>query len=164
MTKYIKHFITITKHKYYVGIECFKRGLYWQGITHDLSKYGLTEFFTSARYFQGDSSPIDAEKREIGYSVAWLNHKARNKHHWMYWTDRKDGKEIAVPMPEKYIQEMVCDFIGAGKAYNPNKWTPKEPLNYYNNVEGEKMLLHPDTRERFEQLLTERYNDKKYVS
>lgn len=153
MKKYFKHFITITKHKYYVGIECFKRGLYWQGIIHDLSKYSLIEFFASAKYFQGKSSPIEAEKIKNGYSIAWLNHKAKNKHHWIYWTDRKDGKEIAIKMPKKYLLEMVCDFIGAGKAYNKKKWTPNEPLDYYNNCEGKKMLLHEDTRKEFERLL-----------
>lgn len=153
MKKYLKHFIVISKHKWYVGVECFKRGLYWQGIVHDLSKFGFTEFFTSARYFQGTGSPIDAEKKERGYSTAWLNHKAKNKHHWIYWTDRKDGKEIAVPMPEKYIQEMLCDYIGAGKAYNKKKWMPTESLRYYQEVDKDKMFLHPETRKRFENLL-----------
>ena len=154
MKKYILHLKTILIHKWYVGIECFKRGLYWQGIVHDLSKFSYVEFFTSARYFQGTSSPIDAEKREKGYSIAWLNHKAKNKHHWIYWTDRKDGQWIAVPMPEKYIQEMLCDYIGAGKAYSKDKkWTLKSPLEYYNNVDSVKMVLYPDTRRRFEELL-----------
>jgi hypothetical protein len=154
MNKIIRHFITITKHKWYVGIECFKRGLFIQGILHDLSKYSFTEFFISAKYFQGGSSPIDREKNERGYSIAWLNHKAKNKHHWVYWTDRKDGKEIAIPMPEKYIQEMLCDYIGAGKAYNKAKWTPNEPLRYYEQVDKDKMFLHPETRKRFEELLS----------
>ena len=153
--KYIKHFLTIVKHKWYVGVECWKRGLYWQGITHDLSKFSFTEFGTSARYFQGTSSPIDAEKKEKGYSIAWLNHKAKNKHHWIYWTDMKDGEWYGVPMPEKYIQEMLCDYIGAGKAYGKGKWSKKEPLNYYNNVDGKKMLLAKETRVRFETLLVE---------
>ena len=151
MKKYIEHFKTITTHKWYVMLECFKRGLYWQGIIHDLSKYSFTEFFVSARYFTGKGSPIDAEKNDKGYSIAWLNHKANNKHHWIYWTDRKDGEEIAVEMPEKYIQEMLCDFIGAGKAYNKD-WTPEEPLKFYLNIK-DTILLHKDTRKRFEELL-----------
>lgn len=150
MKKYIKHFITITRHKYYVGMECFKRGLYWQAITHDLSKYGFIEFFTSAKYFQGSSSPIEKEKSEKGYSMAWLNHKAKNKHHWIYWTDTKNGNWYAAPMPEKYIQEMLCDYIGAGKTYNPKKWTSKEPYDYYQKVDKDRMLLHPDSRKIFE--------------
>ena len=39
MNKYIKHFITITRHKYYVMKFCFKCGLYKRGLLHDLSKY-----------------------------------------------------------------------------------------------------------------------------
>ena len=162
--KYWKHLKTILIHKWYVGIECWKRGLYWQGIVHDLSKFSPTEFLTSARYFQGTSSPIDAEKRERGYSVAWLNHKAKNKHHWIYWTDMKNGEWYACPMPEKYIQEMLCDYIGAGKAYNRGKpWSPQNPLKYYMEVDSKRMLLHSDTRRRFEYLLVELANGKEFA-
>ena len=41
--KAIKHFQTITKHKILVMQECFRVGLYRQGLLHDLSKYGWTE-------------------------------------------------------------------------------------------------------------------------
>lgn len=70
MNKYISHLKTISKHKYYVMKFCFKCGIYRRGIMHDLSKFGPTEFLSSAKYYQGDSSPIDAEKREKGYSLA----------------------------------------------------------------------------------------------
>ena len=40
------HFKTITHHKYLVLCGCFQVGLYWQGLTHDLSKYSPTEFLT----------------------------------------------------------------------------------------------------------------------
>lgn len=39
-----KHFKTITYHKYLVMQGCFKVGLYWQGIFHDMSKYSPSEF------------------------------------------------------------------------------------------------------------------------
>ena len=148
------HFLTIVRHKWYVGIECWKRGLYWQGIIHDLSKFSPTEFVPSARRFQGTGSPIAQEKNEIGYSYAWLNHKAKNKHHWIYWVDQVNGKWVGCPMPEKYIQEMLCDNIGAGKAYNPGNYSPGEPLKYYLKTDGNS-LFHPDTRRRFEELLRE---------
>ena len=70
MNKYWNHFKTITKHKLIVMQLCFKCGLYKRGLLHDLSKYGLTEFVSSAKYFQGDKSPIDAEKIDKGYSIA----------------------------------------------------------------------------------------------
>ena len=42
MTNLIKHLKTVHKHRKWVRKYCFKMGLYWQGLTHDLSKYYLT--------------------------------------------------------------------------------------------------------------------------
>lgn len=152
--KYIQHFITITLHKWYVAQECFKRGLYWQGIVHDLSKYSFTEFFTSAKYYQGNSTPIGAEKAEKGYSLAWLHHRGHNKHHWEYWTDFSDGKLIMCPIPDKYVAEMACDMIGASKAYNRDKYTPEMPYKYFlANVND--MFMHPHALMKLDQLLRE---------
>ena len=67
-----KHFKTITKHKLLVMQGCFKVGLIWQGITHDLSKYSPTEFLNGARYYQGTRSPNNAEREDKGYSEAWM--------------------------------------------------------------------------------------------
>ena len=82
-----RHFKTITTHRILVMQGCFKMGLYWQGLTHDLSKYSPTEFMTGVRYYQGNKSPNAAEREEKGYSEAWLHHKGRNRHHYEYWTD-----------------------------------------------------------------------------
>ena len=73
--KAIKHFQTITKHKILVMQECFRVGLYRQGLLHDLSKYGWTEFRVGCRYYQGTRSPNNAEREDKGYSSAWLHHK-----------------------------------------------------------------------------------------
>ena len=71
--KAIKHFQTITKHKILVMQECFRVGLYRQGLLHDLSKYGWTEFRVGCRYYQGTRSPNNAEREDKGYSSAWLH-------------------------------------------------------------------------------------------
>ena len=73
----VRHFRTITKHKQMVMENCFKVGLYKQGLLHDLSKYSWEEFRIGVKYYQGDRSPNAAEKEEKGYSVAWLHHKGR---------------------------------------------------------------------------------------
>ena len=52
-----------------------------------MSKYSPTEFWVGAKYYQGDRSPNNAEREDIGYSSAWLHHKGRNKHHYEYWID-----------------------------------------------------------------------------
>ncbi len=147
--QYYEHFKTITKHKLYVAKACFACGLYTQGITHDFSKYGPTEFFASARHFQGNRSPIDAEKDAHGYSLAWQNHKAKNKHHWQYWTDFENGSVLAVTMPQKYIAEMLCDWIGAGKAYNRGSWTVKSFKTWYEKNKS-NLLLSDSVRAQIE--------------
>ena len=62
-----KHFVTITEHKCLVMKNCFRVGLYRQGLLHDLSKYTPTEFFTGVRYYQGDRSPNAVERELFGY-------------------------------------------------------------------------------------------------
>jgi len=131
---------------------CFKSKLYWQGIVHDLSKYSITEFFTSAKYFTGNSSPVDAEKIKNGYSLAWQNHKAKNKHHWHYWTDFENGDLIILKMPAKYLAEMLCDWVGAGKAYNKGNWTIDTFKSWYQH-DKENMVLHESTRSYIELLM-----------
>lgn len=145
MNPYWEHLKVICRHKKEVLKECWACGIGWQGLLHDLSKFGPTEFASSARYFQGNRSPIEAEKEEIGYSKAWLHHKGHNKHHWEYWTDfADDGTIIANKIPVKYVIEMVCDWIGAGKVYNKDKWTTDSPMVHYIKMRPGR-YFHPDT-------------------
>jgi hypothetical protein len=130
MKNYWKHFKTVITHKYYVFMEMKDCGLYWQGLIHDLSKFSPVEF-KQAKYYRGNGSPIDAEKKELGYSESWLHHFHNNKHHWEYWYDVTTGK--LAPIPEKYLKEMVCDIIGASKAYNGKNWNSNMPMEYIKN-------------------------------
>lgn len=153
MKKALKHFKTVCKHKWEVGKICFKCGLYKQGLLHDISKFSKAEFKTSVKYFQGTSSPIDAEKKEKGYSYVWLHHRGRNQHHWEYWIDNLGTKENKpAKMPYRYAAEMICDWIGAGKVYLGDKWTQKSPLEYYEKNKP-TMIFHPDTQKLIEKLL-----------
>ncbi len=131
-----RYFKTICKHKREVFKECRACGITWQGIVHDLSKFSPTEFIPAAKYWQGDRSPIEAEKEAIGYSDSWLHHKGRNKHHWEYWCDfnNETGEPFPHKIPYRYVVEMVCDWIGAGKVYSAKKWTQSEPIEYFRKV------------------------------
>ena len=111
----LRHFGTITKHKLLVMKACFQVGLYRQGLLHDLSKYGWTEFRVGCRYYQGTRSPNNAEREEKGYSSAWLHHKGRNKHHYEYWIDYGTHGAVleGMKMPVNYVVEMFLDRIAA---------------------------------------------------
>ncbi|MGM9983638.1 MAG: DUF5662 family protein [Fibrobacter intestinalis] len=132
MFRIFGHFLTITKHRHEVVRLCFRAGIGFQGLFHDLSKYSPTEFIPGVRFYTGKESPNNGERRSCGYSLAWMHHKGRNKHHFEYWYDYDmvTKKIVPVDMPDRYIKEMCCDRIAASKVYNKENYTTKSPLNY----------------------------------
>ena len=150
-----KHFKTITKHKLLVMQGCFQVGLYWQGLTHDLSKYTPTEFWNGAHYFQGTRSPNAAEREDKGYSEAWMHHKGRNRHHYEYWQDVNlaSGVYEPVPMPRKYLVEMVMDRRAASMIYKGKDYTPDAPYQYFIRS-AERDWMHKQTKQELDFLLT----------
>ena len=150
-----RHFHTITEHKIMVARHCFKVGMYWQGLTHDLSKYSPSEFWQGVKYYQGYRSPNNAEREDKGYSAAWLHHKGRNKHHYEYWidltSDRSKGLQ-GMKMPVRYVVEMFIDRVAASKVYAKDAYTDSHALEYYKKTR-KYMTIHPDSRKLLEHLL-----------
>ena len=142
----IRHFITITKHRNEVVRLCFKAGIGFQGLFHDLSKYSPTEFIPGARYYTGDQSPNNGERFDKGYSLAWMHHKGRNRHHYEYWTDYSIVLKKSVPMkmPLVYVIEMFCDRVAACKVYLKDKYSDSSALEYYNRRLGQEEM-HEET-------------------
>ncbi len=132
---------------------CFKCGLIWQGLTHDLSKLSKAEFWAGAKYYQGYRSPQAKEREVLGYSAAWLHHKGRNKHHFEYWTDFADGRKVYVEMPAKYLAEMICDRVAASKIYLKEKYDDSKPLEYFES-KTDKDGMNPATCEMLRYFLT----------
>ena len=149
-----KHFKTITHHKRLVFQGCCKVGLFWQGLTHDLSKYSPTEFRIGAKYYQGTRSPNAAEREDKGYSEAWMHHKGRNKHHYEYWTDMSmETKNYeSVPMPRKYLVEMIMDRRAACMTYQGKDYKDDSALVYF-LASRERSLMHPELTKQLEYLL-----------
>jgi hypothetical protein len=150
-----QHFQTITNHKRLVMVGCFKVGLFRQGLLHDLSKYGIREFWVGCKYYRGDVSPNTIERMEKGYTAAWLHHKGRNKHHLEYWIDYGVEKGVGLSgmkMPLPYVVEMFIDRMAACKNYQKEQYSDASPWQYYQRGR-EHYLLHPDTRKLLERLL-----------
>lgn len=144
--KFFGHLHTINQHRRMVRKFCFKLGFYWQGLTHDLSKYSPVEFWNGVKYYTGSESPHISERKEKGYSNAWIHHHNHNKHHGEYWQDiDKDGKASPVPMPHKYVYEMVCDRVAASMIYLKDQYNDRAPLEYYLSHMDENQF-HPNTR------------------
>ena len=152
----IKHFVTITRHRHTVIRHCFKAGIGWQGLFHDLSKYSPTEFIPGAKYYAGDKSPNVGERRDLGYSLAWLHHQGRNRHHFEYWMDYSmaSGVRTRVPieMPTNYLIEMFCDRVAACKIYMGDRYTDASGWEYFDRNRG-AYVIHPATCAALEKLL-----------
>ena len=152
----IRHLQTINHHRRLVREGCFRLGLYWQGLTHDLSKYTWPELRVGFLYYQEGKSPHVGERKKLGYSTAWLHHKGRNKHHPEYWIDYSMGPGerhiTGMKMPERYLLEMFVDRISASKNYRGADYVDSDPLDYYEKRK-DYLVIHPKTRRQLEVLL-----------
>ncbi|MBQ8194003.1 MAG: catalase [Oscillospiraceae bacterium] len=149
------HFRTITRHRHKVMQHCFRAGIPWRGMLHDLSKYSPTEFVPGAKYYQGTRSPNEKERELFGYSLAWMHHKGRNRHHFEYWCDYNPETKLNEPvkMPLKFVVEMFCDRVAASKIYQGKSYTDRSPLEYF--LRGkDRRRIHPETSQMLEKLLT----------
>ncbi len=147
-----RHFILITRHRHAVFCACLRCGIPFRGLLHDLSKYSPCEFFESAKYYQGNRSPIVFARKENGVSRAWLHHKGRNPHHIEYWLD--DDCEMTPLMPYKYAVECACDKISATKVYNGKNYDVSMPLSHFLRY-GNKVNGNPKTMAFLLQVFTD---------
>lgn len=159
---YLSYIWYVLKHKWFVMIECFKMGLYFRGIIHDLSKFYPVEFIAYSKHFcgninkgrdkTGNYNPFENSSEE--FKRAWLHHAHHNDHHWQYWFLETCNEEIVYPMNEDCIKEMLCDWVGAGKAQNNIM-----PIKDWYLVNMWNMKFHPETRGYIEDFLgiTEEY-------
>jgi len=124
-----------------------------------MSKFLPDEYIPYSKY---DFSSFGNNRKDLqdSFNVAWLKHQKRNKHHWQYWLLINDSggvirhkklaytvnyfegefKQVeALPMPERYVREMVADWRGAGRAYG----NPDTKAWFIKNKD--KIILHPAT-------------------
>ena len=157
------HTETIVTHIGIVKDLCYQMGIPELGDSHDLSKFSPEEF-EIYKYADGKRSPHDNARDKLGYSPSWIYHKARNPHHWEFFTDfnsatpNGDGTFTiickCVKMPYDRVIEMFCDFVGASKTYNKETFSLKDPLDYWNkNCDG-KREMHKDSKKLIKKLLT----------
>ena len=143
---YLKHNLDclsyILRHKWFVLIECCKRGIVWRGILHDLSKFRKDEWngYLKRYYIDKESSKAFDKIRKI--------HKKRNKHHISYWIklEVKGNKKIKIPLkiPEPYRTEILCDWIGGCKS------SGKDIKVWYHSFDKNVSAIEPETKRWFD--------------
>lgn len=152
MIHLIKYSFYLVRHIWNVRRMCWRNGLYWQGMIHDWSKWRPKEFIPYARYFyrKGEAkSKRDStgyykatQTGDADFDKSWLYHQKLNPHHWQYWVLPEDDGDIKVlPMPTKYVMEMLCDWWGASTTLGF-----KGQCRDWYEANKDNMQLHPDTR------------------
>lgn len=163
--KFFWHLHTVNTHRRRVRRLCFKLWLYRQWLTHDLSKYTFAEFSVWIKYFQWFRSPNAFEREDVWYSSAWLHHKWRNKHHYEYRNDLIDWWYNPVKMPIRYVKEMFCDMIAAGKTYKWNNFKNWDPFDYfYANTDFKR--IHKNTVKLLDsrlKMFKEKWDEKTFL-
>lgn len=171
--KYLRLIRNVLVHKWFVFVAGRACGVsLWRCLIHDWSKFTIAEFVPYARKYcsrkpyptrreQGRAlmlcgavlSPTQ-EQVDEAFDRAWLHHQHCNLHHWQSWCQvENDGSICPVQMPEKYVREMVADWWAAGRGYD-GEW--RLPKWYAENCEN--LHLHPNTRQRVEELIGETAN------
>lgn len=143
-------------HKWYTFIACYKLGVPWRGVVHDLSKFLPDEWFPYLWLHYGWMSPCSPQeklRRKSRYRLAWLRHVHRNPHHWQWWVfqAKRNAKKV-LPMPKDYACEMLADWYGAARAQGNIKDNAVS-FWFHEQLKTEMILLHPETQEFIEELI-----------
>lgn len=165
LTKHWSYLRYVARHKWFVFVAGLKTGApIWRLVIHDWSKFLPSEWFPYAQHFYGDNQGEGL--RAIGefglcelapwgfyakdrFTSAWNLHQKRNRHHWQFWlVVQDDGEAFPLPIPEKFLREMVADWAGAGRAIK-GTW---EVASWYEKNRG-RMRLRVEDRARVEELV-----------
>jgi len=129
------------------------------GIMHDWSKLLPIEFFPQSIEGRGE---LNTHRDSTGYYRPWFtndktnralhHHMNNNKHHWQYWVMNIEVGDVEyIKIPERYIKEMICDWIGANKVRGNINYMERCRTWYIAN--GSKIIMHKDSRKSIERYL-----------
>src|SRR5687768_3679818 len=134
MRRYLQYLRYVLRHKWFVFQECRKLGVpLWIAIFHDWDKFLPDEFLPYARtFYKPDGTKQYDETME--FSLAWMKHQHRNKHHWQYWLF-VDG------VPLHTTKVMVWDR-GEAQEYRRGE-TDLGPMTLLFDVDPRRIAVNP---------------------
>lgn len=114
---------------------------------HDDSKCDKEEFDIYRAKFHPE--PGEEPISDFEFNKAWLHHIHNNPHHPQYWVyyDEDTNNVTVYDMDDKYIIEMLLDWIAMGYKFNDTCY------NYYES-KGKNKLFADKTRTKVEYLLS----------
>ena len=153
------YFVYVCRHKWFVFCGCMLlRVPLHQAIIHDWVKFLPIEWFPYVRQFynadgskrsvRDASGSYDPNKQANAFKRAWLHHQ-REPHHWQSWISIGDGGKLSpLPIPQRFVLEMVADWYGAGMAING-----KPEFEAWFLSHKDKIVLEDGTRYRVTQAI-----------
>jgi len=78
--RYLKYLKYLLRHKWFVMLECFKEGLFWLGLTHDLSKFSpkRDRFFETREWYKANGRKMQLHnetRKEIERRIKTIKKK-----------------------------------------------------------------------------------------
>jgi len=137
MLPHLKYLFYVLQHKWYVFIECCKLGIPLAGITHDLSKFTPREWKGYVAKFFWPEEKKTTESNNW-FMVSWNHHQNRNMHHWDYWLHRNHRGIFPLPMPRRYLKEMLADWRAMSRKFKT------DPLDWYRDNRDKIQLRDGD--------------------
>lgn len=142
----------VLQHKWFVLRAGRRLKVSWlQLISHDWSKFLPNEFLPYAQRFMTSSAAVDHAAEPLPWQYAWNQHQKFQPHHWQFWmmiTDDPACRIVPLPIPERYLREMVADWAGASRTYSGSwdiaAWWERQRL---------RILLHPSSHDRIDDLI-----------
>lgn len=141
-----RYLIRLLSHKWHVGRALWSHGLYWRALKHDWTKFLPPEFAAYMRRTECDR--VGRPARGPFYDSTLLHHYCLNSHHWQHWVLlENDGRYHPLEMPYDDAVEMVCDWVGRGRAPD------SRGLDAWWAANRAHIMLHPHTQDLVERLI-----------
>ena len=157
MRAHLRYLRYIARHKWFVFLGGFRFDVpLHQLLVHDWTKLLPREWTPYVNQFYREGAPTlrqgyyhNPDLGNVAFNAAWLRHCLDNKHHWQHYAMVGEGAfSVVVPMPERFVREMLADWYGANRAQGGDG----DICAWYLTNRG-KMTLHPITTSRIETLL-----------
>jgi hypothetical protein len=152
---FFRFYLQTIQHKWFVFLGGLKlRVPIHQLLLHDWTKFTPTETIGYTKYIFVDSM------NKLDFDYAWSHHQKHNPHHWEYWVlvgghnQTRNIPGLPLPMPERFIREMVADWFGACRAYEGFYPTNRQEWPWLQeNLEIVKANMHPTSADMLDQIL-----------
>ena len=153
----VDHIIDILMKKTYVLIYCFRIGLYWRGIKHDISRFSLIEFIYSIENYDPVEYPLDMRRRN-SISQAYIHYISKNDYTIEHWICNDEPCK----MPFASASECIVHLIASERILAHFSFSYINVFKRYVTMIDNGLKIHPHTKKFIYYILADLANDEDY--